>query len=103
MNQNSEENRNNEIEKDSSSGKVINGSRLDQAFPSLLTLGLLVSAVIVLSLVSGWKVVNLGLEEAKLDRDIKANKAIREEIPRLQNEENELRKKRNPKKKKKNK
>jgi chromosome segregation ATPase len=94
MSQANEENQSNEFKNDASSSRVRNGSELDKAFPSTLTLGFLVIMVITLSLVTGWKVVNLGLEKAELERDLKTNKAIREEIPRLQTEENELRKKR---------
>jgi chromosome segregation ATPase len=92
MNQPNEESQPNEFKNDTSFREVRSGSKLDKAFPSLWTLGLLISIIILLSLASGWKVVNLGLEKAKLERDIRANKAIRAELPGLETQKNKLRK-----------
>jgi chromosome segregation ATPase len=92
MSQANQENQPNEFKNDTSFREVRSGSKLDKAFPSLWTLGLLISIIIVLSLASGWKVVNLGLEKAKLERDIRANKAIRAELPGLEMQKNKLRK-----------
>lgn len=67
------------------------GAALDRTFPPLWLMGGIVLVVIILTLLSGWKIVNLEKERTDvvtqrklLDRDKKAFAALRQELPVLE-------------------
>ena len=71
--------------------------RSDTAFPSTLLMGLCLILVIVLTGVTGTKVLHLDqereaiqLDRAVLERDINANRQLREELPQLEEQRNRL-------------
>lgn len=73
------------------------GSALDRAFPSPWLIGGLIFFVVVLSVLSGWKIVNLGRERAILDserklleRDKKAYSSILKDLPQMEQKKQAL-------------
>ncbi len=88
----------NSIESETPKGKKRNrASTLDFAFPPIWVMGVAVLLVVLMTVLSGWKIVNLEYERADvkaerklLEHDLQTYHAIRQELPVLEKRHQDL-------------